>query len=189
MSTSPFPKHWLPIYHRLLRRINMFSDFTQHLSLLIKTSYKKEPTECWKLCTLIWERLINFYMLLLPPRTFFLDDILLLIICLPKHAYAAGASTQATLQEVYREETNGQCFVPHREMYSSCINMRVPAGDLIDMQIHTVITSRWAKEMPTFVCSSFCLIKGFFCNPYHIVWKGWLTKHALLAEETDCWSS
>lgn len=69
--------------------------------------------------------------------------------------------------------------------------MRVPAGDLIDMQIHRVITSCWAKEMPTLtsVCSSFCLIKGFFCNPYHIVWKGWLTKHALLAEETDCWSS
>lgn len=127
--------------------------------------------------------------LLLPPRTFFLDDALLLIICLPKHAYAAGASTQATPREVHREETNGQCFIPHWKMCSSYINMRVPAGDLIDMQIHRVITSRWATEMPTLtsVCSSFCLIKGFFCSPYHIVWKGWLTKHALLAEETDCY--
>lgn len=117
----------------------------------------------------------GFYFL---PRTFCLNDILLLIICLPKHAYAAGASTEATPQEVYREETNGQCFVPHWKICSYYISMRVPAGDLIDMQIHRMITSHWAKEMPTLtsVCSSFCLIKGFFCNPYHIVWKGWITK-------------
>lgn len=62
MSTTPFPKCWLPIYHRPPGRINVFSDFTQCISLLIKTGYKKEPTECWKLCPLSWERLINFYM-------------------------------------------------------------------------------------------------------------------------------
>lgn len=39
----------------------MFLDFTQCISLLIKTSYKKVPTKCWELCTLIWKRLINFY--------------------------------------------------------------------------------------------------------------------------------
>lgn len=76
------------------------------------------------------------------------------------------------------------------KMCSPYINMRVSAGDLIDMQIHRVITSCWATEMPTLtsVCSSLWLIKGFFCNPYHIVWKGWLTKHTLLTEEADCWS-
>jgi len=56
--------------------------------------------------------------------------------------YAAGASTQATPQEVYREEMNGQCFVLYWEMCSSYIHMRVTAGDLMDMQIHRVITSR-----------------------------------------------
>lgn len=62
MSTTPFPQCSLPIYHRLTKRINMFLDFTPCISLLIKASYKQEPSECWKLCTLIWERLIKFYM-------------------------------------------------------------------------------------------------------------------------------
>lgn len=62
MSTAPFPQCSLPIYHRLTRRINKFLDFTQCISLLIKASYKKEPSEYRKLCTLIWERLIKFCM-------------------------------------------------------------------------------------------------------------------------------
>lgn len=38
------------------------SDFTQRISLLTKTSYKKELTKCWKLCIVIWEWLIKLYM-------------------------------------------------------------------------------------------------------------------------------
>lgn len=70
-----------------------------------------------RLCRLVSGRLTNFYMFMAysSPRTLFLDEILLLIVCLPKHAHAAGASTRATLQEAGREETNGQRFVPHWE--------------------------------------------------------------------------
>lgn len=62
MSTSPLPKHWWPFCHRMPRIISIISDFTQRISLLIKTSYKKELTKCWKLCIVIWEWLIKLCM-------------------------------------------------------------------------------------------------------------------------------
>lgn len=166
MSTPPFPQCSLPIYHRLTRRINMFLDFTQCIFFLIKASYKKEPTKCWKLCTLIWERLIKFCMFVaftslqdIFPWWYSASDYLPTQTCICSRGQYTGDSA-GSLQG----GNEWSVLVPHWKMCSSYINMRMSAGDLIDMQIHRVITSCWAKEMPTLtsVCTSFCLIKGFF---------------------------
>lgn len=158
----PLPKHWLPFYHKSPRIISMTSDFTQQISLLISNSRKKE------LCILIWEWLIKLYMFMaftspqdVFPWWYFASDYLPTQTCICSRGRCTGCSA-GSLQggnewSVFCSTLGNVYFL--YQYKSACRD----SGDLIDMQIHRVITACWAKEMPTLtsVCCSFCLIKAF----------------------------
>lgn len=168
MKTSASTEHWLSIYDRLPRRICMLSGFTQSISFLIKTSYKKEPTKHWKLSAFVWERLMDFYMFMAfifpPPRHFSL-----VMFCFWLSAYPNMRMQQGPDQRQLRRKLAGRQGMVSVLLHTErCVLRATP-----ECLQGTSQTCRSTEsllltelEMPTLtsVCSSFFLIKGFFLS-------------------------